>query len=227
MAGHIYGITAGEGELLGYVRECTTCSLRLGADLSRYSYFDEGPAQDLEGLVARTFPNVREQFADRLALENQIQKQPSALTDKTRQQFLMEPFLLLNSTVEQCFAGKLPLDWPSGLSGLATILGTVGLFALVFATHDNGIKDRLLLAVLMVFGLGTAVTLALLYLRPHRYVRTKVLPFLAKSLKPLQPTTQELTDCLERCARQRLQIGRRFKPQQISARMEIAAGLSA
>ena len=137
-----------------------------------------------------------------------------------RQEFLMEPFLLLNSTVERCFAGKLPLDWPSGLSGLATILGSVGLFALVFGDHSNAVKDRLLLWALIVFGVGTAVTLVQLYLRPHRYVQNKVLPFLAKTLEPLQPTNPELTDCLERCARQRMQIGRRVKPVQVSARIQ-------
>jgi len=223
MAGHIYGITGGDGELLGYVQQCMTCALRLSADLSRYCSFDDNSTQDLEVLILKTFPNVREQLAERLSVEVQLQKQPSALPEKMRQQFIMEPFLLLNSTVELCFAGKLPLDWPSGLAGLATILGTVGLFALVFGAHNDAVKDRLLLGVLVVFGVGMTVTLVQLYLRPHRYVRSKVLPFLVKCLKPLQPTSLELTDCLERCARQRMQIGRRVKSEQVAAEIRQTA----
>jgi hypothetical protein len=215
MAGHIYGVTAGEGELLGYVKLCTKCGLKLGADPLQYACYDESFTTNLEVLIAKTFPGVREKFSDRLAFEEQVRKNPGVMSSQARQGYLMEPFVLFNGVVEQCFGGDVPLDAPSSLGCLGTIVATGVLFFLGIIGKGDAAKDRFLLAMLVVFGIGTALTLLQFYLRPHRYVRRKVFPFVVQALKPLEPTRSELANCLEKCVRMRMKIGTTFKLEQI------------
>jgi hypothetical protein len=220
LAGHIYGVKLGDGKLLGHVKQCKSCGLRLGADPQQYERFEEKSTTDLEVLIIRTFPAVRKQFAERLALEEQIRRKSGPLPPETRQKFIMEPFVLYNGVVEAWFAGNVPLDARSGLGCLGTIVVSVTLLFIAGAVQAEAAKDRLFLAVLAVFAIGTVWTLLQFYLRPHHRVRRKILPYLALALKPLGPTRDELADCLDKCVRMRMKIGQAIKLEQIRAEIE-------
>lgn len=214
MAGHVYGITAGSGQFLGHVKQCKSCGLKLGADPDQYTGFDK-TTTNLDVLVARTFPGIWMKYADRLALEEELRRHPGALAPETRQGYLMEPFVLFNSSIDQCLAGKAPLDLPCKLSALGTLLPTGALLSLAVIVNDETTKDHLFAAMLAVLGLGTAFTLWQLYLRPGRYIRNKVLPFLALALRPLVPTHAELDACLEKCRTMRMKIGHAVTPDRL------------
>ena len=220
MAGHIYGMKLSDGKLLGHVKQCKCCGLRLGADPKHYERFEDISTTDLDVLIIRTFPAVRKQFAERLALEEQVRRKSGPLPPEIRQQFLLEPFILYNGVVETWFAGNVPLDAPSGLGCLGTIVVSGVLFFLAGAVESEVFRDRLFLALLAVFAIGTVWTLVQFYLRPHHRVRRKILPFLALALKPLEPTRDELADCLAKCVRLRMKIGQAIKPEQILAEMQ-------
>jgi hypothetical protein len=222
MAGHVYGITTGDGQLLGYIKQCKQCGLRLATDPQQYTSIDDGSTTDREALIARTFPGVRKKFSQRLELEEQLRRNPRAVSTEARQQYLMEPFVAFNAVVEEWFNGKVPMDAPSGLGCLGTIILMAALMFLGATVKGEAAKDRLLVPTLVLAGIGVVFTLLQFYLRPYRRVRRKVLPFLALSLKPLQPTASELTDCLDRCRKMRMKIGKAINPQQMWTEMQKA-----
>jgi hypothetical protein len=213
------------GQLLGHVKQCKSCGLKLGTDPDQYTGFEPPTSSNLEVLVARTFPGIWMKFADRLAIEEELRRHPGMIAPEARQGYLMEPFVLFNATVEQCYAGKVPLDLPSTLGGLATIILTGIILCLAAMVEDLQTKDHLFAAMLAVFGVGTTFTLWQLYLRPHRYVRQKVIPSLAVALKPLAPNQQDLESCLEKCRAMRMKVGHVIKPRQIRIVLETPQAL--
>ncbi len=103
MAGHIYYITAGEGELAGYQRNCLSCNILLRGDPERYAAFAKR-AEALPALIKQTFPRLVEFHKDRLLLEHQVRTALPTLSEETRRSLIMEPFLLLSPKVVKYFA---------------------------------------------------------------------------------------------------------------------------
>ena len=57
MAGHIYYLSAGQGELVGFERTCASCSTSVAAQPERYIAFAKKPAS-IEELKQTTFPGL-------------------------------------------------------------------------------------------------------------------------------------------------------------------------
>jgi hypothetical protein len=220
MVTHICGVVLGTGELLGYVKQCKHCDLRLGADAGNYAAFDAHSITSLEVLADKTFPTLRTKYADRLRLEEQLRNQPGAVAPGAKEGYLMEPWVLFNGVVEPLFAGKLPLDLPSGLSCVGTMALTGLLLLLAALAKNTPAKTGLLSGVAVVLVGGTGFTWWQMRRRPHRYVRRKIVPFLAQSLKPLAPTRSELEACFNQCRAMRLKIATAVSLEQIAAGLE-------
>jgi len=220
MVTHICGLVLGAGELLGYVKQCRHCDLKLGADAGNYAAFDAHSITSLEVLADKTFPTLRTKYADRLKLEEQLRNQPGAVSPAAKEGYLMEPWVLFNGVVEPLFAGKVPLDLPSGLSCLGTMtLAGLLLFGAALA-KEAPTKTRLLVGTAVVLVGGTGFSLWQLRRRPYRYVRRKIVPFLAQSLKPLAPTRSELEVCFNQCRAMRLKIAAAVSLEQIVFALE-------
>ena len=214
LAGHIYYVSFGQGKLAGHIIRCDTCGVALRADPTRFATAEKDPRIDLETLIRQTFPRLRETYAERLALEQRIKRTRSALTAEQHKEFLMEPFALLNPVVEQRFAKSTQMDKQSGIGCLGTMLVGGGLFFGSMAFHGTT-QDRILICAAILFGIGTIYTFVQLHFGPKRFFRAHVLPSLVKSLKPLEPTREDLAACLERCQTLGLKIGKVAKLDEV------------
>lgn len=88
-ASHVYFVTLASQKIAD-VMECTVCKTCLSTDAAKYANLVPSPQTDLENLVRTTFPNYFEAYAGRLALEEQIRKDPKALPSATRVELLAE-----------------------------------------------------------------------------------------------------------------------------------------
>jgi hypothetical protein len=219
LASHVYYVSFGEGQLAGHRIRCSECGVNLGVNPTRYAKTETDARVNLETLIRDTFPNLRETNAARLELEAKIRRTRSSLSADEYRRLLMEPFALLNPQVEQRFAKSTEMDKQSGIGCLGTLLVGAALFfgSLKFSGPT---QDQILLAALIFVVIGTAYTLVQMHLGPGRFFRAKILPMLVKSLKPLQPTREDVADCMERCKTLGLRIGKIARVDEVWARLE-------
>lgn len=219
-AGHVYYITLGEGKLVGHLIQCGDCGLKVAAEPSRYAALEKRRIDDLELLAQRTFPSWRSVYAGRLALEEQLRKTPAGLTPEQRKALLMEPFALMNPQIEARYSGELQFDKQSGLGCLAALFLPAGLF--IYGTRAlKGVQqDRVLIAAAILFGIGGLYTAAQLILGRGRFVDRRIVPILARSLVPLNPTYHEIAECLDRCRAEGMRIGKTVKPERLAGELQ-------
>ena len=209
LASHVYGVSMGEGKLLGFNRTCVECNSAFGADPGTYAKIAT-KASPLPSLQADTFPNLESAWGDRMALETSIQKSPSALTPEVRGKLIREPFLLLSPKVER-LSQTIHMDKQVGFSVLAAIVGGIlaaNVVPLIF-------PDDMSYGVLIIGGAGLAWVMWNLATSSRRKVRREVAPVLAKSLKPLEPTAAELNSVLSELKRHGHKIGSRLKAEDV------------
>jgi hypothetical protein len=211
----------GEGELTGFQIKCDTCGVDLGVEPTRYlaTKKDKDSSHGIERLVQETFPRLREVCASRLELEAKLRRSRSALSLDERHELLIEPFALFNPMVAARFANSTEMDKQSGFGCLGTLLiaGAVFFGSISFR---GPAQDRMLLAALVLFALGTAYTLVQMHLGPKRFFRAKILPPLVKSLITVEPTRAELDACLERGKMLGMQIAKVAKADEIWSLLE-------
>ena len=202
---HCFGIPLGKGTPINYFGKCRNCSFELQTNPYQYDT-TTSKTVDLEEAITKTHPNIRVAYAVRLALEETVRKHPSSLSKAEREKLLLEPFQAINPTVIKHFSGQTPLDLQSSLGCLGTIVLTVGMFTLAVHFAHSALGDHLLLATLCVGLFFTGVTLYQFYRRPFRYFRRHLMPLLVRALKPLNPSRDDLEQCLLRCREKSLAI---------------------
>lgn len=102
MAGHVYYITAGDGDLVGYERACMVCTVALKADPAQYAEIVP-QVTAIRALVKQTFPNFAEVYRERMAMEQAIKLDPTMLSATDRQALIMQPFTVLSVKVSEHF----------------------------------------------------------------------------------------------------------------------------
>jgi len=219
LADHIYYVSFGQGKLAGYIIRCDTCGVALRVEPSRFTMAEKDPGAELETLIQRTFPRLRETLAGRLELEQRIKRSRSAVVGEKYRELIMEPFVVLNPAVERRFAASTQMDKQSGIGCVGTIILGAGLFFGSLAFRGPT-QDRILITAAIIAGIGIIYTFVQLHLAPKRFSRAHVLPSLVKCLRPLQPTRQDLADCLERCKTLGLKIGQVVKVDELWAPLE-------
>jgi hypothetical protein len=103
MAGHLYGVHLGSGRRVGDIRRCLTCRIAGATTPESYVSLARRPAA-LEELIDATFPTIRSHYARRLALERQVEADPSRLPAELRSQYIDEPFRLIAPMAEEFFS---------------------------------------------------------------------------------------------------------------------------
>ena len=225
-ASHVYYISFGKGQLIDHQAQCSDCGLAISVDPLRYASFAKLRPTEIIPLIQATYPTVAEDYAERLAIESQLKRTPSFLTPEERASFVIEPFRLLNPILEARFKNDTKLDKQSGIGCLGTILISVAL--LVISTKVRmPWQDQLLLAAGVFFGIGTVYTFIQLALGPGRFLRNRIIPSLARSLDPLEPTQGELSLCIEKCKTAQMKIGQKLKIKALWAELERRAALDA
>ncbi len=92
MVPHFWFIPVGKGRLLRHTKTCHSCWSTSDCERSRFFRIDRPFDNDLERLIATTFPTIREVYAERLALEECVAADSDALEREVRRKLLMEPF---------------------------------------------------------------------------------------------------------------------------------------
>jgi hypothetical protein len=212
-ASHVYYVTAGEGQLVGYERTCKECDVSFRAEPTAYASVSK-TLTPLDELRTQTFPNIDQALRDRLALEKRVQSDPMSLSPDERRALIRSPFLLLSPKVERRFAST-HIDKEVGLSlvaGLALLLVVPALTHAVAADARDKLElICIVLVIVLVVWQGT--------LSSRRFMRRQVIPVLAGTISPLKPTESELKSVLAELKQLKHKIGTKLKLPDLQARL--------
>ena len=190
---HFYMLPMGGRLVQGESRVCESCGLLSPVPAEGYLAISSDPDADLDMLIVETNPNIRRNWASRLLLEERIAARK--LTSGERAGLLREPFEMAAEVLaRRDDEGK--LDLPSGLGCLGTVLLPVACMAilpLIWKTSGESIET-----VAVVAG-GCSLAFAVLAITTdaRRHARKAVLPRLIGSLRPLDPSAEEVEMILE------------------------------
>ena len=185
MASHFYYIPLGEGALLGHVRTCAECGIDLNARPEVYKQVARGRDGAAE-LAAQTRPDWQQVHAQRLALERDIATSADKLPPELRKALIREPFELLAPRVEDRFS-RSQFEWRTAAAVVALVVLIV-----IAAKLANAYPSQFEWFYGAAFVLGIGGIVWQLMGVKKRYLASKVYPVIAKSLRPIRPTTAEL-----------------------------------
>ena len=218
LVGHVYYISLGSGKETGREMQCQECAVTLSADSARYAAIEKKLPLHLADLVQTTFPNVHAVRGEQLAQNAEMRSALRSLSPEQRATFLIEPFRILSSAVERLYAAT-RADKPATLGCLTTALLTIGILAAAIYLQET-VSEAVLIALATVVCVGGVYSLVQMGLAPGRFLRAQTIPQLACALDPLQPTENELKECLQRCRAIDWKIGSKIKPRHILAEIE-------
>jgi hypothetical protein len=190
VAGHVYYVSVGEGTLVGFERTCLACATSYQTDAGVYKSVAEQQLP-LPELVARTYPDMDRVLADRLALEEKVLRTPKLLTSDERHALIRNPFLLLSPKVEEYFSST-RFDKETTLAGVAMLI----LVMLTSAVSDSIAPGSAGPAILVALGAGVSLVVWQLLQSGPRFMRRQVIPNLARALRPLAPSDNEMKAAL-------------------------------
>jgi len=215
MVSHVYFIPLGSGTVVGHLARCGACGFETELDMDEYGAPVLDPSADLDEVVRRTNPNIRARVAEQLALEQKLKSAPGELDPAERLEIIGSRLTGAAVRVEGHFQGGTNLGFRTGLALAATFL--VPLALALYLADDGRDSEALAWQVpLGAFVLGIVVTIYLGVTAGGRWVRKKVLPPLAESLVPLEPTHEELETVLTGMREAGLKMGKKLSVQQIA-----------
>ncbi len=212
-AGHLYYISVGEGELVGYERSCHECGTTFPAQVTTYATVSKSPAP-LEDLLNRTFPKLREFYQQRLVLEEAIRHDPAALSQDQRHSLIRAAFVFLSPQVEQRFAAT-HIDKEITLSMVTAV--ALAIFAPLVVKAwmpDAPESSRPIFVIIGLLLVGWQIAVS-----GRRFMRRHIIPGLAKALDPLSPTEDEIQTVMAELKQHRHKIGRKLRLADLQARM--------
>lgn len=198
MAGHVYYIPFGEGQLVGYHGTCCTCHLLTNADPNRHPKLSKTLSSSLEHLVQETFPNLESHYAHRFKIEQDLKHYPQLLPDGLRSVLLEEPFRLVAPMLE--LRKGLYFDRESTIGALSAVLA-VSLMTMLGSAGPYIFLGSLLYMIVELIRSQT------------KYLHRTIVPLLSQTLCPLHPTVDELRGCLNQLAIAHQSLGRKLKPE--------------
>jgi len=207
---HLYYISFGSGKLTGHVIECCVCGQALTADPMGYAAYEKLPGSEIGLLIQTTFPKLKEIYAERLAAELKVRRSLKSLTQEERLKMIIEPFSLLNPAVEERFTRDTRMDKQSGIGCLGSLIVLAVLLAIAVNLREP-LQGQVMTAAFILFGIGAIYTFVQLGLGPRRFLRTQIVPKIARTLDPLRPTEEELSATLSRCKAAQMKIGQKLK----------------
>jgi hypothetical protein len=212
-AGHVYYISSGQGELVGYERTCQECGTSLQTEPTTYASISKNTVP-LAELTRQTFPNLDQMLEARLALEEKVQHAPSSLSQEERYALIRSPFLILSPKVEKRFAST-HIDKEIGFALIGALVLMMAGPALghILAPDSEGavLLTSLSLGFLMVVWQGIGAG--------GRFMRRQIVPVLAKCLLPLRPSDDELKSVLAELKQLRHKMGSKLKLADLRAQL--------
>lgn len=214
LAGHVYYITVGKGELVGYAKKCMNCKTILNGKPDLYREVSKKLVEQGE-LQRTTFPDLQTKYAERLKMEQTIKHSLGSLSAETRREMIREPFVLLNPIVEQRFKAT-QIDKYTAFTLLAVLVLFPFLLSLgnkIAPTSTGEITLGLLLA-------GVAAVSVQGFLQTGRYFDKKVFPVLVPALQPLKPTAEEITSVIAELRKAERKFGKKLKLSALLERLQ-------
>jgi hypothetical protein len=205
LAKHLYFFTTSEGELAGFQRTCETCKTMFQANRDAYIGVCE-KAASFEELREKTYPTLPVVMAERLALEEKVKSAPALLTADERKILIRAPFALLAPKVEKQYSAA-HLD-------KEIIFTALGALALVCATPfalRTISRDTAELSIVVLVGIGLLAVMWQFMLSDQRFMRRKIIPVLARSLRPLRPSEAEVRAALDEMQSSNYKMGAKLK----------------
>lgn len=212
IATHIYYVSIGDGEFIGYEAKCENCSYVFGTDISHYR--TSGSASDeLQVLIPLTFPEIEDVYKNRIEIEAAIKKSPLSLPADLRAELIREPFVLLAPHTELIYRSDTTLDWRGAAGCISVII--LPLVALLIADLIDAKGDWIGWLAIGFAGIALLYTIWLIATSSKERFRKEVLAKLILSLGPLQPSAQELSAVLKLLEPMKLKIVRKIKVEKL------------
>jgi hypothetical protein len=161
---------------------------------------------DKQALIEMTRPNIRLELRERLALEEKLQKSPAAFSAQEREALLLEPFRELDREIEQLDKGTLQQK-QAKMWGVLAMMLAMGTSGALF--HFN--EDKMVWIVTPGIVAFVGVWFGILIAAEIRGMKQRITPSLARALRPLRPTKEELQMILNRCRAAGLHAGKKVR----------------
>lgn len=213
MARHLYQVSFGQGELVGYRRTCEKCDTSYKAERLTYKAVSKKPAS-VATLQRETFPDLVRVWSERLALEERVRRSALQLPAAERAVLIRDPFLLLAPKVEKHY-GSMHFDKEVALS----ILAAIGLVAGGVTLAPMVVPDRMEMALGAMLLLGVVLVVSQMVSAKRRYLRREIVPALVRALRPLRPTQTEITSALAESKRLKHTIGAKLHPNELKVHL--------
>lgn len=217
-ASHVYYISFGEGDLVGYERICQSCKTAFEAVPDNYSGMSKESRPGSE-LISETFPNYYTVYRELIERERKVRDTPSLLTPAERRTRLREPFGVVAQVVQQKLASTqvdarvwiavaafFPLMWVFGALGRVFI-----------GTDDANAIARWMLGC---GALCVGLVVSQLITSGRRYVLKNAVPPLVQALAPLRPTETEIGGILAELKQHKLKLGSKLLASDVTQGIE-------
>jgi len=211
VASHVYYVSFGKGALAGHQRKCRECGVTLDAKPTNYATISD-QLRPLPQLIMGTFPNLTTAYQAALSLEERVRTSPSSLTAQERRALIRNPLVLMSPKVEKRYAST-HID-------LQTVITFFGVLVALFA--EAAVVERIapqyvpqsivIMGVIGIILIGWQISLS-----NRRFVRRNIIPILARTLKPLAPSAEEVEAALAELAKLRHKIGRKLSSRELMA----------
>ncbi|MET3139460.1 hypothetical protein AAKU61_003841 [Undibacterium sp. GrIS 1.2] len=199
--GHLYYISFGEGELVGYQRTCQVCKTKSQTEPTKYASISKDDLP-LDELTQKTYPNLEEVFRERTKLEERIRNAPHLLTKEERHAQIRQAFIQLSPKVEKRFSAT-HIDKEIALS----IFGALALLVLGPSIMHSVLPDEDGIVLVTFVILGISLITWQIALAGGRFMERKIIPALAANLAPLQPKQSEIQSVADELKHMRHKIG--------------------
>lgn len=198
MVSHVYGLPVGRGEILGHQEACIECGIRLSVRHDVFTKTSWEFPPNLDHLISETFPNIHAAYRNRLEVENCLKNNPYGCSPNDRAILIREAFDILASLFESKCGGATEIDKWSGLALLLTIVAPI--LILILATNSTigpKIDPYVTPAVWTAIIAGLSMTIYAFATAKDRFVQSRIMPLLIRSLYPLRPSAEEIDGALK------------------------------
>lgn len=215
VAHHFFFIPFAKSETTSQMRACTACGQQSFPEPGTYDAFVADAQADIDTLVRETNPALLEKLTERLVLEERAKQSLAGLSAGERTTLLTEPFVALSEQVGRRFAR----------GGCSNILASLALVASLFLfclwivySDEPGSATRTLAWVAgVVSWILFPASLYFFATSSRRYMKGRIVPLLARALKPLEPTEPELAKVIETLEADGYKIAWKLKAEWILA----------
>ncbi len=217
-ASHVYYISFGEGDLVGYERTCQACNTAFEAVPDTYAGMAKESRPGNE-LISETFPNYYTVYRELIERERKVRDTPSLLTPAERRARLREPFRVVAPIVQQKLSST-QVDWRVWLAFAAfvPILWGIGALVRLVAGADN--ENAVTRGALVGLALGVGLIASQTFTSARRYVLKSAVPPLATALAPLRPSEAEISDILKELKQHKLKLGSKLLATDVTEKIE-------